>query len=112
MKKRLLSIAVGLFLLFGLAACGGSKDNGGGNESGGDGGTATASAEKLFEQKCSSCHGGDLKSGYAPDLDKIGSKYSKEEIEKIIEEGRGQMPKGLLQGDDASKVAEWLAQKK
>lgn len=37
---------------------------------------------------------------------------SAEEIEKIIVDGKGSMPPGLLTGDDAKLVAEWLAEKK
>lgn len=109
MKKKIISLFIGSFLILGLAACGGGNDNGSKN---GGGDTAGSDGEKLFAQQCASCHGGDLKSGYAPDLDKIGSKYSKEDIQKIIEEGIGSMPAGLLKGEDAAKVAEWLASKK
>ncbi len=34
------------------------------------------------------------------------------EIEKIIEKGRGSMSPGIIQGEDAKKVAEWLAEHK
>ncbi|MEH7253254.1 cytochrome c, partial [Neobacillus niacini] len=61
---------------------------------------------------CSSCHGGDLVSGGAPDLDMIGTKYSKDEIEEIILNGKGGMPGGILKGEDADAVASWLADKK
>ena len=68
--------------------------------------------DALFQQSCSSCHGGDLVSGGAPDLDKIGSKYSKDEIEEIIVNGKGGMPGGILTGEDANAVASWLSDKK
>ena len=70
------------------------------------------SGEELFMQSCSSCHGEDLVKGYAPDLDKIGSKYDAREIEDIILNGTGTMPKGLLKGEEAKAVAEWLATRK
>jgi mono/diheme cytochrome c family protein len=69
-------------------------------------------ADALFQQSCASCHGGDLKSGGAPDLNVIGSKYSKDEILGIIKNGKGNMPGGLLTGEDAEAVASWLAGKK
>lgn len=102
MKKKLLALLMGTSLV--LAACGG------GDEGGGD--TAGADPEKLYNQKCSSCHGGDLEGGAGPKLSDVGTRLSQEDIEKIIAEGRGAMPKGLLEGDDASAVAEWLAGKK
>ncbi|WP_059171940.1 cytochrome c551 [Bacillus sp. FJAT-27445] len=103
MNKKLLALLMGASMV--LAACGGD-DGGKDSASGGD-------PEKLYNQKCSGCHGGDLKGGAGPDLTKVGAAYSKEEIEKIIVEGKGGgMPAGLYKGDEASKVAEWLAEKK
>src|SRR5690242_8812391 len=99
-KKWLLAIA-GSLVMFTLAACGGNAEGGGDTVS-------TLSGQELYGQSCASCHGGDLRSGYAPDLDKIGDKYSAEEIEDIIVNGIGQMPKGVLKGEDAKKVSEWL----
>ncbi|MDE3840127.1 cytochrome C551 [Bacillus methanolicus] len=115
MKKKLLALLMGTSLV--LAACGGGdnaeKDTSTNNGGGGETTTADAGdAQKIFNQKCSSCHGQNLEGGVGPALDKIGSKLSKEDIEKVIAEGKGAMPKGLLQGDEASSVAEWLAGKK
>ncbi|OCA88239.1 cytochrome C551 [Bacillus sp. FJAT-27225] len=101
MKKKLVGLLMGASLV--LAACGG--DSGGGD-------TASADPQKLYEQKCSGCHGVDLTGGNFPALTKVGSKYSKEEIEKIIVDGKGGMPPGLYKGEEASKVAEWLSEKK
>jgi cytochrome c551 len=92
---------ISLILL--LAACGGKEEAGG---------SVTLSGEQLFAQSCSSCHGKDLKSGYAPDLDQIGTKYTTEEIASIIEDGSGPMPSEILKGDEATAVAEWLAEQK
>jgi cytochrome c551 len=113
-KKKLLALLMGTSLV--LAACGGGDDAanekttnaGGGETTTADGGDA----QKFFNQKCSSCHGQNLEGGAGPALNKIGSKLSKEDIEKIIADGQGGMPKGLLQGEEASSVAEWLAGKK
>jgi mono/diheme cytochrome c family protein len=119
MKKLLYSLICIAFIGF-LTACGGGdeeteQDTTPTEEQAGDEQEQTADAgngEALFQQSCSSCHGGDLKSGGAPDLDKIGSQYSKDEILDIIENGKGGMPGGLLKGDDAAAVASWLAEKK
>ena len=125
-----------LFLaLFGfLTACGGADDDAGqdtgateeqtdnqvGDEGTADGQAAdettptadAGEAEAKFQQSCSSCHGADLVSGTAPDLNVIGAKLSKEEILTIIEKGQNTMPGGMLKGQDAENVAAWLAEKK
>jgi cytochrome c551 len=106
-KKLLFSLLMGASLA--LAACGGGGDEGGG---GGDSDTASANGETLFAQTCAGCHGGDLQGGAGPELAAIGSKYSQEEIENIIANGQGTMPPKLLEGEEASAVAEWLAAKK
>ncbi|MBT2643558.1 MULTISPECIES: cytochrome c551 [Bacillaceae] len=104
MKKKLLALLMGTSLA--LAACGGGGDEAGGGD------TAGADPEKLYNQKCSSCHGGDLEGGVGPKLSDVGSRLSQEEIESVIANGQGSMPPKLLEGDDASAVAEWLANKK
>ncbi len=112
MSKKLLALLLGTSLV--LAACGGD-DSSDEPANGGEDNSTTADAgqeAKLFEQKCSSCHGQNLEGGVGPELKTVGSKLSKEEIETIIVEGKGSMPKGLLTGDDASAVAAWLAEKK
>jgi hypothetical protein len=53
-----------------------------------------------------------FREGSAPNLQKVGSKYSADEIKEVIAKGRGSMPGGIIQGEDADKVAEWLAAKK
>ncbi len=117
MKKLLYSIVCVAFLGF-LTACGGGdeeteQETTPTEEQAGEEQEQTADAgEALYQQSCSSCHGGDLKSGGAPDLDKIGSQYSKDEILGIIENGKGGMPAGILKGEDADAVASWLAEKK
>ncbi|WP_102264364.1 cytochrome c551 [Mesobacillus jeotgali] len=104
MKKKLLALLMGTSLA--LAACGGGGDEAGGGD------TAGADPEKLYNQKCSSCHGGDLEGGVGPKLSDVGSRLSQEDIESVIANGQGSMPPKLLEGDDASAVAEWLANKK
>ncbi|WP_053368263.1 cytochrome c551 [Bacillus sp. FJAT-27245] len=101
MNKKLLALLMGASMV--MAACGGGGDKDSASE---------VNPEKLYNQKCSGCHGGDLKGGTGPDLSKIGAALSKDEIQKIIEEGKGGMPSGLYKGEEASKVAEWLAEKK
>lgn len=107
MKKKLLMMLMGTALVMGLAACGGGDDEGGGD-------TAQAGdAEKIYDQKCSSCHGDNLQGGMGPELAKVGASKSKDEIADIIMNGTdGGMPAGVISGDDLDKVADWLASKK
>ncbi|MGP4061684.1 cytochrome c550 [Halobacillus sp. H74] len=75
--------------------------------------TVDASPEELFQNQCATCHGGDLSGGNGPNLQEVGSKYSAEEIKDIIVNGKGSaMPAGLYTGEQATKLAEWLAEKK
>ncbi|MEW9674726.1 c-type cytochrome [Lentibacillus sp. L22] len=54
---------------------------------------------EVFKNNCASCHGDDLQGGgSAPSL--IGIDHSKEEIEKIAQEGTGDMPPGVFNGSD------------
>ncbi|ARI77036.1 cytochrome c550 [Halobacillus mangrovi] len=74
---------------------------------------ASANPEEMFQSKCASCHGGDLSGGAGPNLQEVGSRYSAEEIKEIIVNGKGSaMPAGLYTGEEATKLAEWLAEKK
>ncbi|MCD7035964.1 cytochrome c [Metabacillus sp. GX 13764] len=106
MKRKIAALILGTSFV--LAACGG----GGGSDSK----TATESANgpEVFKQNCSSCHGGDLKGGYGPSLEKVGAEHNAEEIQKIIENGKGNMPPNILGGDKAAEeaVAKWLSEKK
>ena len=72
-----------------------------------------ASPEELYQNQCASCHGGDLGGGAGPNLQEVGSRYSAAEIEDIIINGKGSaMPAGLYTGEQATQLAEWLAEKK
>ena len=119
--RKMLYGAVCFMFLISLAACGGGNDK----DTTKDNDTTTnkttekapatntaADGDKVFQGTCAACHGGDLKSGYAPDLDKIGSQLSKDDILNIIHNGKGQMPKQNLSDADADAVATWLAAKK
>ncbi len=108
MKKKLLSLFAGTAIV--LAACGGGDSAGEKTTNGG--GDTTSATEAVYKKSCASCHGQNLEGGVGPALDKVGGKYSQEEIKNIIANGRGGMPGGLVQGDDVDKLAEWLAAKK
>ncbi|MGY0693540.1 cytochrome c551 [Virgibacillus sp. FSP13] len=126
MKKWLFTVLFGTALV--LGACGGGDDdaseepadNGDDTateESADNGGTVDASAaEEVFKSNCASCHGADLSGGAGPNLQKVGSKYSADEIADIIKNGKegdqGTMPAGMATGDDVDLLASWLAEKK
>ena len=76
--------------------------------------TETAvNAEKIFANNCATCHGKNLEGNVGPNLTKVGSKYSSEEIQNIIKNGKGQMPAGILKDDkEIVAVADWLADMK
>lgn len=110
MKKWLFAIV--LASIFVLGACGGggsSTDNDGDNS----GSNQISAAEKVYKKNCASCHGQDLTGISAPGLEDVGSKYSAEEIEDIIENGKGTMPAmKQVTEEDRTVLAEWLASKK
>ncbi|ASN04736.1 cytochrome c551 [Virgibacillus necropolis] len=108
MKKWIIMLLVGVALV--LSACGG-------NESASDqakdsGGDTITKAEEVFQNNCAYCHGSDLSGGAGPDLTEVGSRYSKEEITEIIINGKGAMPAGLVEGENADILASWLEKKK
>ena len=110
MKGKLLTILIGTMLV--LVACGGEKESDSTNNNGTSDTVNVSAAEKIYNQKCSNCHGGDLSGGVGPNLTTIGGRLSQEEIEHVIANGQGAMPKGLIDGAEATAVAEWLAAKK
>lgn len=62
--------------------------------------------ESVYEGACASCHGGDLGGGAGPALD--GGEYDHDEIIAAIEEGPGDMPADLADGEEAEAVAEFI----
>jgi cytochrome c551 len=68
-------------------------------------------AEGLYKLSCLACHGADLKGTSGPPVVNMSSKYSQEDIEKLILEGKGMMPGKLLSETEAATVAKWLMEK-
>ncbi|MGE7603981.1 cytochrome c551 [Peribacillus sp. NPDC097675] len=113
MKKKWLALLLGTSLA--LTACGSNDDDNAGKEPAENKETTTAGAgdaAKIYENKCSSCHAVNLEGGVGPNLTEVGSRLSKDEIEHVILNGQGGMPKELIVGDEASKVADWLSEHK
>jgi len=73
-----------------------------------------ASAETLVKASCITCHGDQLQGGVGPNLEKIGSEMTPEEIYSLVSKGKGIMPafKGKLKDEEIANVAQWLAAKK
>jgi menaquinol-cytochrome c reductase cytochrome b/c subunit len=63
------------------------------------------------QTNCQGCHGVDMKGAVGPDLTKIGSKLSKDDIANTIKNGRGGMPPGMFVGSDKEldSLATYLA---
>ncbi|WP_028403334.1 cytochrome c551 [Ectobacillus panaciterrae] len=108
MKKKLLVAMVGAALALSMGACGKKEESKPSDTTQ----TASGDGEKIYQQSCSSCHGDNLQGKIGPSLAKVGGKYEQADIEKIIANGRGGMPAGVIKGADATKVAEWLSGKK
>ncbi len=125
MKKAWLALIFGSALF--LAACGGGDDEATDTDTAtedtatedttdsgtGDtaGGADAGQGEEIVKSNCISCHGGNLEGmGNTPSLADVGSRLSEEEIHDVILNGRGGMPGGLLQGEDAEAAAAWLSQ--
>lgn len=109
-KKKLLAAVFGAVLV--LGACGGGDKSNEKDEGATGGETAAIDAEAVVQSSCVSCHGGNLEGLSGPALDKIGDKLSEEEIHDVIINGQGGMPGGIVKGEEADAVAEWLAAKK
>ncbi len=77
--------------------------------------TATAKrptdGEGLYKFGCLSCHGENLEGRVGPPVTNMKAKYSEEEIVKLINDGVGMMPGGLLSEEEARTVTKWLIKK-
>ncbi|MDB5054486.1 MAG: cytochrome c [Bacilli bacterium] len=141
MLKKMLVLTIGIIVAFSVSACGnkttspspaptgtppsgnnaGTVSPGAGNASPGTpgsaspgAGTATVDAQAVFKQNCISCHGVNLEGGVGPNLQKVGSRLSADQIATTITNGRKVMPsfKGTLKPEEISALSVWLAAKK
>ena len=76
---------------------------------------AVQKGKTLFQEACASCHNLDAVNARGvtgPDLDKIGTVTPARVLSaiKVGGTGQGRMPAGLLQGDNATAVAKYVAQ--
>ena len=88
------------------------ENNGEATEENEDNGDASGDPEEIFSSNCASCHGDDLSGDVGPDLTSVGGELSEDEIHDVIMNGKGAMPAGLVGGEEADALAEWLAEMK
>lgn len=73
--------------------------------------STSAEPKDIVQETCISCHGENLKGGVGPDLTKVGSRLSEEDIKGILINGKdGGMPAGLVSAEEAGELARWLAE--
>jgi mono/diheme cytochrome c family protein len=94
MKKTLFLLVSMLLLLGLLSACGAESSK-----------SSASGPQNMVAKKCGSCHG-----VIAPNLEQ--GKFSKSQILTIMKKGKGdKMPGGIISGNDAEKVADFLSKK-
>jgi cytochrome c551 len=67
--------------------------------------------EGLYKLSCLSCHGENLEGLAGPPVTNMKAKYSEEEMLKLLNDGSGMMPGGLLSEEEAKTVSQWLLEK-
>ncbi|MED3624801.1 cytochrome c550 [Neobacillus thermocopriae] len=101
---------IGLMFLLSFKGLGDSEELAKEQEGGGEEKTEVAASkpEDIYKQSCVGCHGDQYQGAVGPPLKGVGDKYSKEEIMEIVTKGKGTMPAGLVQQDQAAAMADWL----
>ncbi|MFD1416969.1 c-type cytochrome [Oceanobacillus jeddahense] len=102
MKKGLAALFLGMIFI--LGACGNADDSSNGSEE-----ENLEAGEEVYRDNCLACHGADLSGNGGPELIDIGSKYSQEQIEDIVQEGIDSMPpQTQVEGEDLEELSSWL----
>ncbi|RDI43989.1 cytochrome c550 [Falsibacillus pallidus] len=110
----ILIMVFGIGLIFFLSVKGlGDSDEVAKEKKGGEKTEQASSGEfdpkAYFQKTCASCHGQNYEGGFGPSLKGVGEKKSKAEIKKIITQGQGKMPPGLVQPENADQMAAWVS---
>jgi len=95
MKQLWLMTALAILLVSGCSS------NSANNEAAMDG-------KSIYTNKCSACHGENLKGAVGPSVVNMADKYSDKELLKLLTEGTDKMPGNLLTDDQSKIVTEWL----
>ncbi len=98
MKQLWATVALSLLL---LAGCSSNAETS----------KASSDGETIYGNKCSACHGGDLKGAVGPSVLNMSSKYSEQELSKLIENGTERMPGHLLTDAENKVITKWLLEK-
>ncbi|MEF3311156.1 cytochrome c [Paenibacillus sp. GYB004] len=71
-------------------------------------------AETVYKQSCLSCHGDQLQGKIGPNLQKAGTKFTEQQLYKLILNGKGGMPafKSSLKEEEIANLSLWLAEHK
>ena len=107
MKKMLLSVGMGLFVLVAVASARGGDDK------------RTNDGKRLYSQKCQLCHGlqgngdGPAAAAFSPGpadfaTSSFWQRYDAKAIAGIIEKGRGQMPAFDLTSDQTQAIIDYM----
>jgi mono/diheme cytochrome c family protein len=122
--RPLLAVAAVAGSLALAAGCGGDDDDSGGSGQTGDGGAPTTettdtsgaggggtAAADTFSTTCGGCHtlaAADTNGTVGPNLDNLAP--DRDRVLSAIESGPGAMPENLLSGQQATDVAEYVAE--
>ncbi|PPA71437.1 cytochrome c550 [Jeotgalibacillus proteolyticus] len=82
------------------------EEEGGGEEAGG----GDFDPEAHYQSTCIGCHGEAYEGGSGPSLIGVGENLEVDEIKDIMLNGRGAMPGGQVDEENADAMAEWVAQ--
>jgi len=97
-----------------LTACGGAPAGNMPNKNNNSESVEGSEAVALYKKRCISCHGTELQGRAGPNLQKVGAKFTEEQIIDIVATGRKGMPKfeNRLSTEEIQSLAAWLAEHK
>ncbi|MBO9129610.1 cytochrome c550 [Bacillus sp. 165] len=105
-------LGIGLMFLLSFQGLNKAEELADAKKNGGNEAQTASKPEDIYKQTCIGCHGDQMQGAVGPALNKIGATLSEEEIKNTIMNGKGNMPAGLLQAEQAAKMAKWLSEKK